>query len=106
MNRRTSEPISLDAVTVESEPEQAAPEGPRVFDFSQPVELMDGVTQSVYYRLRRVALMAANGEFQPNHGQGDASKLPDGKVYTEAEVIEILGADYLNGLAINQKCCG
>jgi len=105
MNRRISEPISLTATT--EEPVAAeSPAAPLSFDFTQPLELLDDVAKSVYYRLRRVALMAANGEFQPNHGQGDASMLPDGRTFTEAEVIEILGPDYLNGAVIDKRCCG
>jgi hypothetical protein len=60
---------------------------------------MDAETLNVYYRLRRVALMA-------NDGRGDANQFPDGKVYAEAEVIEILGEDYATGLVINKKRCG
>jgi hypothetical protein len=60
---------------------------------------MDAETLNVCYRLRRVALMA-------NDGRGDANQLPDGKVYVEAEVIEILGEDYATGLVINKMRCG
>jgi hypothetical protein len=33
-------------------------------------------------------------------------RLPGGKIYTEAKVIEILGEDYATGLVIDKKCCG
>lgn len=78
----------------------------KTFDFTQPLELMDAETKSVYYRLRRVALTAPGGEFVADNGKGDASMLPDDKIYTESQVIEILGPDYLNGIVINAKCCG
>ncbi len=71
----------------------------RSFDFTVSTEAMDPETTSVYYRLRRVALME-------NNGQGDPEMLPDGKVVTEAEVIKTLGPDYLNGIVITKKCCG
>lgn len=64
-------------------------------DFTGPVETFDDETKNVYFRLRRVALMA-----------NDGSKLPDDKVYTEAQVIEILGEDYTSGLVIDKRCCG
>jgi hypothetical protein len=67
----------------------------RTFNFTGPVETFDEETKNVYYRLRRVALLA-----------GDEGKLPDGKVYTEAQVIEILGEDYAAGLVNDKKCCG
>jgi len=104
----TAEPVSANAVTndILVATEQPAPAGERVFDFTQPVELMDDATKSVYYRLRRVALTAPNGEYAVNQGQGDASRLSDGKTYTEAEVVAILGEDYLAGLVIDKKCCG
>jgi hypothetical protein len=107
MTKRISvEPILPSAVTVEPvAAEQTEQASPRVFDFTQPVELLDDAAKSVYYRLRRVALMAADGEFLANQGRGDAKRLPDGKTYTEAEVVEILGPDYLNGLVIDKKCC-
>lgn len=66
----------------------------RQFDFTAPVEAMDAATQNVYYRLRRVALL-----------NNDADALPDGKTYSETQVIEILGEDYATGLVINTKCC-
>lgn len=78
--------------------EMPAAEGAKTFDFTGPMELFDDATKNVYYRLRRVALME-------NNGYGDASKLPDGKTYSEAQVIEILGEDYANGLVINKHCC-
>lgn len=78
----------------------------KTFDFTVPLELMDDQTKHVYYRLRRVALTAPGGEFKADAGKGDASLLPDGKIYTESQVIDILGPDYLNGLVINTKCCG
>jgi hypothetical protein len=67
----------------------------RTFDFTGPVETFNEETKNVYYRLRRVALLA-----------DDESKFPDGKVYTEWQVVEILGEDYAAGLVINKKCCG
>lgn len=67
----------------------------RIFDFTGPSEAYDAETKSVYYRLRRVAIQA-----------GDESRLPDGKTYTEAEVIEVLGEDYSYGLVVDKKCCG
>lgn len=75
--------------------EQAPVPKGRVFDFTAPVETLDDETKRVYYRLRRVAKMA-----------GDESRLPDGKTFSEAEVIEILGEDYVYGLVIDKKCCG
>lgn len=77
----------------------------KIFDFTQPLELLDEEARSVYYRLRRVALTAADGEYKANNGRGDVSLLPDGKVYTEAEVVDVLGLDYKTGLVINKKCC-
>jgi hypothetical protein len=77
----------------------------KIFNFTVPLDVMDAETKSVYYRLRRVALTAASGEYLVQHGQGDADLLPDGKVYTEAQVIEILGPDYATGVVTNQKCC-
>lgn len=87
---------------VKNEP---APLDGKSFDFTVSLEMMDDTTKSVYYRLRRVALTAPGGEFKADNGKGDASLLPDGKVYTESEVVEILGPDYLAGLVINTKCC-
>lgn len=75
--------------------EQASVPRERVFDFTAPVEAFDDETKRVYYRLRRVAKMAS-----------DESRFPDGKTFTEAEVIEILGEDYVSGLVIDKKCCG
>ena len=73
--------------------------GAKTFDFTQPLELMDAETKNVYYRLSRVAKMA-------NGGYGDRDAIPDGKVYTESQVMEILGEDYAQGLVIDKKCCG
>lgn len=78
----------------------------KMFDFTLPLELMDDETRQVYYRLRRVALTAQTSAFEVDKGRGDASQLPDGKVYTESQVIEILGEDYARGLVINKGCCG
>jgi len=78
----------------------------KVFDFTQPLELMDAQTKNIYYRLRRVALMAQATEFEADKGRGDASLLPDGKIYTESQVIEALGEDYAQGVIINKRCCG
>lgn len=107
MTRRNMEPISLEVVTAELEP--PIPTGDRVFDFSdinlRPVDTMDAVSQQVYHRLYRVAVTAPGGEFIADRGKGDASLLPAGRVYTEAQVIEILGPDYASGIVINQKCC-
>src|SRR5262249_54781769 len=116
MNRKSfSEPLSPNAVTVGASESVAAEaagsssQGPRSFDFSQPIELMAELSKNVYYRLRRVALNALkpdpHGVFPINHGQGDASRLPDGKVFTEEQVIEILGPDYQNGVIVDKKCC-
>lgn len=71
----------------------------KIFDFTTTVEMMDDATKNVYYRLRRVAIMA-------NNEQGDPERLPDGKIISEAEVIETLGPDYLTGLIVDRKCCG
>src|SRR5262245_2892471 len=105
--KTTSEPIPANAFTVEpaaAEQVEAARAagGPRVFDFTQPLELMDDVAKQVYYRLRRVALVAPSGDYGADQGRGDASRLPDGKIFTEAEVVEILGPDYLNGAVIDK----
>jgi hypothetical protein len=75
--------------------EATEPTAGRVFDFTGPVEALGQEETSVYYRLRRVAILA-----------GDEDQLPDKKIYTEAKVIEILGEDYATGLVINKKCCG
>jgi hypothetical protein len=36
----------------------------------------------------------------------DADALPDGKTFTQAQVVEILGEDYEKGLAADPNCCG
>jgi hypothetical protein len=81
----------------------------KIFDFSDlnmhPIDTMDAVSQQVYHRLHRVAVTAPSGPFKADEGKGDASLLPAGKIYTEEQVIEILGPDYASGLVINQKCC-
>jgi hypothetical protein len=75
--------------------ESAEQTAERVFDFMQPNWVtMDGLTRNVYSRLRRLAILA-----------GDKKELPDGKVYTEAQVIERLGEDYANA-QIGPNCCG
>lgn len=103
------EPVESVESSESEEPLQLVEDGGpdvRVFDFLQPVELMDAETKNVYYRLRRFALTAQTTEFEADKGRGDASLLPDGKVYEESQVIEILGEDYLNGLVVDKKCCG
>ena len=77
--------------------EQAAAEssGDRAFDFTAPPESYEPFVKGIYHRLRRVALIA-----------GDESQLPDGKIYSQAQVIEILGEDYEKALAADPKCCG
>ena len=65
----------------------------RTFDFTGPAQLLEGEQKSVYFRLRRVALLA-----------GDKKALPDGKVYTEAQVVEILGEDYAVAVLASQCC--
>jgi len=81
----------------------------KIFDFSdinlRPIDTMDAVSQQVYHRLYRIAVMAPSGPFMADQGKGDASLLPAGKVYTEAQVIEILGPDYATGIVIDAKCC-
>jgi hypothetical protein len=67
----------------------------RVFDFTQPVDTFDAETKTAYHMLRRVAILA-----------GDAKQYPDGKTYTQSQVIEILGEDYAAGLGIAKPCCG
>jgi len=101
------EPFLSNVTTEEMEAApQSAAEGHTVFDFTQPEEMMDPLTFSVYRRLSRAAKLAPGGEFKSDEGKGDASLLPDGKIYTEAEVIAILGPDYQKGLAVNPNCCG
>jgi hypothetical protein len=85
----------LAAAVEQADAAQAESPAGSVFDFTGQSESFDAETKSVYYRLRRVALQA-----------NDESRLPDGKTYTEAAVIEILGADYSNGLVVDKKCCG
>ena len=88
------EAIEEQAVSVE--PVESTEQAERVFDFTQPdTSAMDEQTKEAYFRLRRVALLA-----------NDASGLPDGKTYTESQVVEILGEDYAAGLGIGKKCCG
>ena len=84
----------------EEEIEQAAAEqaefpAERVFDFTGPVEGFDVESQRIYYLLRRAAILAAN-----------EGALPDGKQYSKAQVVEILGADYEKSLVADTKCCG
>lgn len=74
-------------------------ESGKTFDFTETVELMDTVTKSVYYRLRRIAILA-------NNEQGDSALLPDGKILTEADVIAALGPDYEAEASIMRECCG
>lgn len=50
------------------------------YDFTIDPDAMDKATRSLYYRLRRVAILA-----------GDADLLPDGKALTAAEVAALLG---------------
>jgi hypothetical protein len=52
----------------------------KTFNFKQPTELMDPVTYGLYYAIRYVALTGS-----------DPAKLPDGKIMTEAQVVEIVG---------------
>lgn len=50
------------------------------YDFTTDADAMDKATRSLYYRLRRVAILA-----------GDAELLPDGKTLTAADVAAQLG---------------
>lgn len=64
----------------------------KTFDFTPPVETFDSETFNVYSRLRRAARLFGG-------------EMPGGKVYTESQVIDILGEDYERGLVIDPKCC-
>jgi hypothetical protein len=97
MTKKKVEPLSDDFVTVDVVAEEApAPTSePAAFDFTQAPQLSDGEVFRVYNMLRRKAILAK-----------DSSALPDGKTYTQAQIIEILGEDYEKGLAADPKCCG
>lgn len=67
----------------------------KTFDFTSPVETLTGEAKRIYYLLRRAAILA-----------GDASALPQGKVYSEQQVIDILGEDYAASLSVpKDRCC-
>lgn len=65
----------------------------RVYDFTADPSTYEGEVKRAYYILRRSAKLLG-------------TEAPDGKIYTEAQVIEILGEDYANSLVINPNCCG
>jgi len=72
--------------------EQAESSGSRIFDFTGPTVNDDDRT--AYFLLRRRAILA-----------GNETLFPDGKTYTEAEVIKLLGEDYAS-FKSDTKCCG
>lgn len=65
----------------------------RTYDFTADPSTYEGETKRAYYVLRRSAKLLG-------------TEYPDGKVMTEAEVVAILGEDWLHALVINPGCCG
>jgi len=89
-------PTELEEIS-EPEQQQAGQADPaeRVFDFTGEVEGFDDESKRVYYLLRRAAILV-----------GDESTLPNGKIFTQAQAIEILGENYEKALVADTKCCG
>src|SRR5262245_30272623 len=75
--------------------EQAESAEESVFDFTGEIESFDAESKRIYYLLRRAAIL-----------DGDESRLPAGKQYSKAQVVEILGEDYARALVADTKCCG
>lgn len=68
-----------------------------IYDFTIDFDAMDPVTRQLFFRLRRVAILA-----------GDASLLPNGRTMTRAEVLAQLGEtgdEPMAAPAENAQCC-
>jgi hypothetical protein len=95
-----------EAVTAEAQLSRAEPApqpagtvkasaGDKVYDFKQDADLMDEETKFLYLMLRRRAQV-----------RGDISINPDGKRWTQAQVVDMLGGQPIEDLKIEKRCCG